>query len=174
MRQFNQTVLVDDQRSRTIARNTSVIMRLGGAVVAIAGPFLFVLIFQLTVHMGTMTRDMNQMRQYMTAMRGDFDTVVAEMAPMDRAVAAMREEVSVLPVMTDSVGAMNQTMSIMNGNMDAFAFHTHGIRVRIDYMGGELARMDDLLGVMTATVGGMNRDVRVMSSPVRAIPFLRR
>lgn len=144
---------------RVASRVTSIIrigmLSIGGLVVA-----MFLLVLLLLWRFQHMVDAMTTMNQHFSLMSED-------MAQMREVILKMNVSMQPMPLITERVQTLDQSVIRMNQNMDVISDKIVSMDQTMQQLRSNVARMANTFGGLDQTVYGIGRDVKVMSEPMQ-------
>jgi len=171
MRELHQAMEVQLQMGIRIGRRTTQIVRFGMAGLTILGAALFFLIIVLTRDFSTVTVEMKHMSGYMASMENSFTTVAAEVGQVRQNLAAINDNITVVPQISRSVDNMDISMASLSGDMTGMVEQIRVMNASVLAITANLQQMNQQFASMNITVGHMAGNVHQMAKPMKMLPF---
>ncbi len=171
MREFNESMYHREQLSIRIGKRTTQIIRFGMIGMLALGLALFYLIFILAKDFSAITEHMDDMSGYMGTMDKSFVVVAQTLPRMQTTLDRLDESVTVLPVLSQSVGSMDSNLGNLSSDMHTMVDQLNQMNISVANMTGSMHVLNNQFTDMNRIVGRMSGNVNDMAKPMRAFPF---
>jgi prophage DNA circulation protein len=154
-----------------ISEKTNMIIRSSLFAAMLLTPFLFYMIFTLTLDMTQISSVMRDMDAHMAGMSGHFDTVASSTNAMRGQVIGMSESIAVLPQIDGTVFGMQEPLGNMTDTMQQLRDSMQGMDDDMRFITHNVSGMNDAFSQMNRSVFSMQNDIGTLSRPAQMMPF---
>jgi hypothetical protein len=154
-----------------ISEQTNMIIRASLFAAMLLTPFLFYMIFTLTLDMTKISSVMRDMDAHMAGMSGHFDAVASSTNAMRVEVIGMSESIAVLPQIDGTVFGMQEPLGNMTDTMQQLRDSMQVMDDDMRFITHNVSGMNDAFYQMNRSVFSMQNDIGTLSRPAQMMPF---
>lgn len=166
LKKVNHAIELRNQMHIRVAQRVTSIIRVG--MISIGG-----LIIAMFLLVALLLWKFQDMVNAMTTMNQHFSMMSDDMGKMREMILQMDQSMRPMPSITQNVQTMDQSVMVMNKNMDMIAAKMVNMENTMQQMQANVTRMTYTFRGMDQAVYGIGRDVNTMSQPMKDFNNLR-